>query len=162
MNGGTGAGRGGMWRGWAGGEFGGRCRGPRCAAISAGLPVSGNLHAHAGPLYAALLAGGGRVQAAAARGGLHRAPLLRAAEIMVNTGQGLPQGHPFHGKIVGHDQGLGVEIGLVVPDPAAAREAALKFPGWSVTGLYRQPWGETDFRVSTPDGYYFRLTEPAR
>lgn len=85
-----------------------------------------------------------------------------AAEIMVNTGQGLPQGHPFHGKIVGHDQGVGVEIGLVVPDPAIAREAALKFPGWSVTELHRQPWGETDFRVSTPDGYYFRLTEPAR
>ncbi len=83
-------------------------------------------------------------------------------ELMVNSGKALPAGHPFHGKILGHDQGVGVEIGIVVADLVAARRAALQFKGWSVTDVRRQPWGQSDFRVVTCDGYYFRLTEPAR
>jgi hypothetical protein len=83
-------------------------------------------------------------------------------EMMVNSGKGLPAGHPFHGKVLGHDQGIGVEIGIVVADVTAARQAALQFKEWSASEIRRQPWGQSDFRVVTGDGYYFRLTEPAR
>ena len=83
-------------------------------------------------------------------------------EVMVNSGKALPAGHPFYGKILGHDQGVGVEIGIVVADLTVARRAALQCNGWSVTDIHRQRWGQSDFRVVTGDGYYFRLTEPAR
>lgn len=83
------------------------------------------------------------------------------AEFLLNTTKELPGG-PFRGKLTGRDQGLGVEIGLVVADVERAREKALAFKGWQVTPLRAQPWGETDFRVLTPEGYYVRLTQPAR
>jgi hypothetical protein len=83
-------------------------------------------------------------------------------QVMISSGKGLPTGHPFYGKVLGHDQGVGVEIGIVVADVTAARSTALQFKGWSVTDIHRQPWGQSDFRVATGDGYYFRLTEPAR
>ncbi len=54
------------------------------------------------------------------------------------------------------------QIGIVVADLVAARRAALQFKRWSITDIRRQPWGQSDFRVVTCDGYYFRFTEPAR
>ena len=49
-------------------------------------------------------------------------------EVMVNSGKALPAGHPFHGKILGHDQGVGVEIGIVVarPDGGSSRRIAVQ------------------------------------
>jgi len=87
---------------------------------------------------------------------------LRSATAMVllNGDKELPQGHPFQGRLSGAGQGIGVEIGIVVSDLSAAREAALKFPGWTASDIRQQEWGLTDFRVTTPDGYYLRLTDP--
>ena len=71
-------------------------------------------------------------------------------------------GHPFSGKLTGSDQGLGIEIGIVVADLDKAYAAALKFKdkGWPIsTGIVRRPWGARDFRVLAPDGYYLRFTE---
>lgn len=79
--------------------------------------------------------------------------------VLLNADRNLPPGHPFSGKLHGQDQGIGVEIGVVLPDLTAAREAALSFPGWTVTEIINQDWGMADFRVITPDGYYIRLTE---
>jgi hypothetical protein len=75
----------------------------------------------------------------------------------------LPRGHPFHAKLTGSGQGLGVEIGLVVGDLDKAYTAAVQRKGWSIsTGIVRRPWGVRDFRVLAPDGYYLRFTEPPR
>ncbi len=71
-------------------------------------------------------------------------------------------GHPFSGKLKGSDQGLGIEIGIVVTNLDQAYAAALKWKdkGWPVaTGIVRRPWGVRDFRVLAPDGYYLRFTE---
>jgi catechol 2,3-dioxygenase-like lactoylglutathione lyase family enzyme len=87
---------------------------------------------------------------------------LRSATAMVllNADKELPQGHPFQDRLVGSNQGIGVEIGIVVNDLAAARKTALQFSGWTVSDIRHQEWGLTDFRVITPDGYYLRLTDP--
>jgi lactoylglutathione lyase len=71
-------------------------------------------------------------------------------------------GHPFHDKLNGSGQGLGIEIGIVVADLDKSYAAALKFQdkGWPIsTGIVLRPWGVRDFRVLAPDGYYFRFTE---
>jgi lactoylglutathione lyase len=71
-------------------------------------------------------------------------------------------GHPFSGKLKGSDQGLGIEIGIVVANLDQAHAAALQWKdkGWPVaTGIVRRPWGVRDFRVLAPDGYYLRFTE---
>jgi len=71
-------------------------------------------------------------------------------------------GHPFHDKLTGSGQGLGIEIGIVVADLDKAYAAAVKFQdkGWPIsTGIVRRPWGVRDFRVLAPDGYYLRFTE---
>ena len=71
-------------------------------------------------------------------------------------------GHPFSGKLTGSDQGVGIEIGIVVADLDKAYAAAVKLKdrGWPIsTGIVRRPWGVRDFRVLAPDGYYLRFTE---
>jgi hypothetical protein len=71
-------------------------------------------------------------------------------------------GHPFSGKLTGHDHGIGIEIGVVVADLDKAYAAALTFKekGWPIsTGIVMRPWGVRDFRVLAPEGYYFRFTE---
>jgi hypothetical protein len=87
------------------------------------------------------------------------------AEITIMHPDLLPAGHPFYKKLLGSGQGLGVEIGLVVPDLDAAYANALKFKeqGFKVSaGIGLRPWGVRDFRILTPDGYYLRFTEPPK
>jgi catechol 2,3-dioxygenase-like lactoylglutathione lyase family enzyme len=84
-------------------------------------------------------------------------------ELLLIDPELLPAGHPFHGKLTGNGQGLGVEIGLVVADLDKAYAAATIHQGWKIsTGIVRRPWGVRDFRVLSPDGYYLRFTEPPR
>jgi hypothetical protein len=84
-------------------------------------------------------------------------------QILLIDPQELPPGHPFHAKLTGKGQGLGVEIGLVVADLDKAYDAAVKHDGWKIsTGIMRRPWGVRDFRVLAPDGYYLRFTEPPK
>ncbi len=81
------------------------------------------------------------------------------AQILLNDPDGLPAGHPFYKKFTGDGQGFGVEIGLVVADLDKAFAAAKK-QGWKISvGIGMRPWGERDFRVLSPDGYYLRFTE---
>jgi hypothetical protein len=85
------------------------------------------------------------------------------AQLMLIDPGLLPPGHPFHAKLTGNGQGLGVEIGLVVADVDKTFAAATKHEGWKIsTGIMRRPWGVRDFRVLAPDGYYLRFTEPPK
>lgn len=52
----------------------------------------------------------------------------------------------------------GVELVLEVGDVEAYRERA-RASGYSVAAeLEERPWGELDFRLRDPDGYYLRIT----
>ena len=55
---------------------------------------------------------------------------------------------------------LGTEIVFYVDDLAAAR-SALAMAGHDPGEIALQPWGDRDFRVRDPDGYYVRLSEGA-
>ncbi len=57
-------------------------------------------------------------------------------------------------------QGPRVEIGVVATDLDKAFAAATLHKAWAIEGPIKpQPWGERDFRVHSPEGYYFRITE---
>lgn len=86
---------------------------------------------------------------------------LRAI-IFLNASKQLSTGHPFRDKLPWHGMGLGVEIGIVISDISIAREAATHFADWTVTEIRNQDWGMSDFRVTTPEGYYIRLTEEVK
>jgi predicted enzyme related to lactoylglutathione lyase len=60
-------------------------------------------------------------------------------------------------------QGPRVEIGIVVDDLDRAFLEAKKHEGWTIqVGIANQPWGVRDFRVTSPEGYYLRITEGPR
>lgn len=73
----------------------------------------------------------------------------------------LPPQHFFHQPLANKlRRGVGVEIGLAVDDLPSAHRIASELAAFSVSEVVRMPWGLRDFRLSTPDGYYFRITEP--
>ena len=80
------------------------------------------------------------------------------ALVLLNADRELPEGHPFRDKLLENGMGIGVEIGIVSTDLEAARKLALTFEKWSVTEIALRPWGLSDFRVVSPDGYYLRIT----
>lgn len=53
---------------------------------------------------------------------------------------------------------LGTEIVFYSGELAALR-AALVAAGYDPSEIVRQPWGDRDFRVRDPDGYYLRISE---
>lgn len=70
--------------------------------------------------------------------------------------------HPFFGPLSqGARRGVGVELAIEVDDVTAAHARAKSLRGFTMTPLLRQPWGLRDFRLLSPDRYYFRITEPA-
>ncbi|MFC6590632.1 VOC family protein [Deinococcus lacus] len=79
---------------------------------------------------------------------------LKDVRIAVHDSRTLEPGHPlaWPGR-----RGLGIELVLEVPDVCATHAQAARHA--EVTPLHRQPWGLTDFRVTDPDGYYWRVTE---
>ena len=82
------------------------------------------------------------------------------AQLMFMDPRGWPNAHPFYAKCKGSDQGLGVEIGIVLEDVRGALQKLSKHPTWKLsTGIVFRPWGVHDFRVLSPDGYYIRFTE---
>jgi hypothetical protein len=86
-------------------------------------------------------------------------------QIMFMSPAGLPKGHPFYDEPTGSGRGYGVEIGLVVADLDKSFKEALGFKdkGFKISaGIGMRPWGVRDFRVLSPDGYYFRFTEPPK
>jgi len=67
------------------------------------------------------------------------------------------RGHPL--RMTAREQpGLGVEIVLEVDDVLAMCQHVASQGRPLAAELKHQPWGLTDFRVSDPDGYYWRVT----
>jgi predicted kinase/uncharacterized glyoxalase superfamily protein PhnB len=85
-------------------------------------------------------------------------PLSRgSARVALNLDAELERDHPLR-MTSSERAGLGVEIVLEVADVEALHEHVVS-EGWPVSGpLQRRPWGLTDFRVSDPDGYCWRIT----
>jgi lactoylglutathione lyase len=73
----------------------------------------------------------------------------------------LPAEHHFRPAHFDGPRGVGVEIVVEVDDVDAAfnraRGAAVTHGG-QVEPLAARPWGQTDFRLIDPDGYYIRVT----
>ncbi|HSZ42723.1 MAG TPA: VOC family protein [Trebonia sp.] len=73
----------------------------------------------------------------------------------------LPADHHFRPAHFAGPRGVGVEIVVEVDDVdaafARARDAAVT-SGGQVEPLAARPWGQTDFRLIDPDGYYIRVT----
>lgn len=69
----------------------------------------------------------------------------------------LPEGHPIKARI-GQQKGLGVEIVLEVENLKATYDNVVT-KGYPIQAdLAKQPWGDEDFRIVDPDGYYLRIT----
>jgi lactoylglutathione lyase len=68
--------------------------------------------------------------------------------------------HPIR-PVARERPGRGVEIVLEVDDIEAMYRHVLSEKWPRSAELTRQPWGLTDFRVSDPDGYYWRITSRA-
>lgn len=73
----------------------------------------------------------------------------------------LPAEHHFRPAHFAGPRGVGVEIVIEVDDVdaafARARDAAVAHGG-QVEPLAARPWGQADFRLIDPDGYYVRVT----
>ena len=85
-------------------------------------------------------------------------PLAKgSARITLNLRSDLDEGHPI--QLAAHERaGRGVEIVLEVDDVEALYQHVVS-ENWPLAAeLRRQPWALTDFRVSDPDGYYWRVT----
>jgi len=69
--------------------------------------------------------------------------------------------HHFRPAYFAGPRGVGVEIVIEVDDVdgafARARDAAVPCGG-QIEQLTARPWGQTDFRLIDPDGYYIRVT----
>jgi predicted enzyme related to lactoylglutathione lyase len=73
----------------------------------------------------------------------------------------LPAEHHFRRAHFAGPRGVGVEIVVEVDDVDAAFARALDAAvshGGQVEPLAAQPWGQADFRLVDPDGYYVRVT----
>jgi catechol 2,3-dioxygenase-like lactoylglutathione lyase family enzyme len=57
-------------------------------------------------------------------------------------------------------RGAGVEIVLEVPDLDATLYAVERAGQHVVEPPRDRPWGLRDFRITDPDGYYLRITQP--
>jgi len=66
--------------------------------------------------------------------------------------------HPFAEHRTATSRGYGVELAIVVDDLEPAHERAARL-GWPIGPMQKRPWGVRDFRLTTSDGYYIRVTE---
>lgn len=79
------------------------------------------------------------------------------ATISLNKRSSLPIDHPVQAR-PGEPLGRGVEVVLYVEDVHATYEGVVA-SGWPRSSeLSLWPWGEQDFRVLDPDGYYLRIS----
>ena len=83
-----------------------------------------------------------------------------SARIALNRLSDLGRDHPIR-PVARERPGRGVEIVLEVDDIEAMYRHVLSEKWPRSAELTRQPWGLTDFRVSDPDGYYWRITSRA-
>jgi uncharacterized glyoxalase superfamily protein PhnB len=80
-----------------------------------------------------------------------------AVQLALNRRADLDENHPL--CLTEQERpGRGVEIVLEVDD-VEKTYAHVTAQGWPRSAeLLRRPWGLTDFRVTDPDGYYWRVT----
>ncbi|MGZ2484095.1 lactoylglutathione lyase [Rhizobium pisi] len=78
------------------------------------------------------------------------------AVIAINSRSTLSSDHPIRAE-TRQRVGLGVEIVLKVADVEDVYRTA-RDSGWPLSDLALQPWGQHDFRLVDPDGYYIRVT----
>ena len=82
---------------------------------------------------------------------------LGGATVSLNLRSNLPDDHPIQVS-AGERLGRGIELVLEVNEIEAVYQQVLA-AGWPLSSpLQDQPWGLSDFRVSDPDGYYWRIT----
>jgi lactoylglutathione lyase len=77
--------------------------------------------------------------------------------LMLNW-EDLPQTHPFAQYRSENRLGAGVETAFVVDDVVAVHRQCQQLQGGQVSDVVTQEWGMTDFRITTPEGYYIRIT----
>ncbi|MFI5302029.1 MAG: VOC family protein [Polyangiales bacterium] len=80
------------------------------------------------------------------------------ALVMLNAERDLDDDHPFAQLRRGARRGLGCELVFVVADVHRTREKMCVIDGCAPTAIVDQEWGMSDFRVTTRDGYYLRVT----
>ena len=80
--------------------------------------------------------------------------------VLLNSMMDLPKTHPFARYRDMPSRGLGVEMGVVTVDVAAAHARTKDLPGCVVSDIVTQEWGMSDFRIQTREGYFFRVTTP--
>jgi lactoylglutathione lyase len=84
-----------------------------------------------------------------------------SVRIGLQRSSALPAEHYFQRAHFSGPRGVGVEIVVEVDDVdavfARARDAAVT-QGGQVEPRAARPWGQTDFRLIDPDGYYVRVT----
>ena len=77
---------------------------------------------------------------------------------LLNGMDDLPAAHPFAGFKAVPTRGFGVELGVVIDDIDAAWARAQALRDCLVTPIATQPWAMRDFRVTTKEGYFLRVT----
>jgi hypothetical protein len=80
--------------------------------------------------------------------------------VLLNAMKDLPPDHPFARYREVPLRGLGVELGIVTTDLAAAHARVHAIAGCVVSDIVTQEWGMSDFRIRTREGYFFRVTTP--
>ena len=80
-----------------------------------------------------------------------------AVQLALNRRSDLDDGHPLR-LAPGDRPGRGVEIVLEVDDVERTYRHVMAERWPPAAEVTRRPWGLTDFRVTDPDGYYWRIT----
>jgi lactoylglutathione lyase len=81
-----------------------------------------------------------------------------SAVIGIGAIAGLPPHHYFDADAFRARLGVGVELVIEVDDVDAALRVVVESGHAVVTPLNERPWGQRDFRLADPDGYYLRVT----
>ena len=85
---------------------------------------------------------------------------VKSGTVLIGIGSvhGLPAAHFFNPEMTSERKGLGAEIVLEVDDVEGYFEK-VRASGYPILSpLVRRSWGQTDFRLADPDGYYLRIT----
>lgn len=92
------------------------------------------------------------------RDGDYAALRLGEAAFGIGSAKGLPESHFFNPELQSQRRGLGTEIVIEVPNLDAALARCTEAQATILSGITKRPWGQSDFRISDPDGYYLRLS----
>ncbi|PYZ97608.1 glyoxalase [Alteribacter lacisalsi] len=85
---------------------------------------------------------------------------LQSGSVVLGLGlmDGLDNRHPLKAEGTGERRGLGVELVLESDDIEESYNHVLSQGVTPSSPLAKRPWGSTDFRITDPDGYYWRVT----